>query len=79
MAKQFNKSDVVQFRDKDEQAYHEKENPSPYSVASSTMKDLYNSGLPEDCWEEIVSVQDANGDIFAEMEAEALHKITNHQ
>jgi hypothetical protein len=69
MAKQFKEGDLIQYKDSELQRKNEKENPTPFSVFSSNLKDLYNSGLPMDCWDEIVEVQNSNGEVFDEVEA----------
>jgi len=71
----FKKGDFVKFKDEKEQASYENEYPMPYLVSKSEKRDIYSSGLDEGCWEEIVSVQDAKGEIFAEEEADNLCKL----
>jgi hypothetical protein len=65
----FKEGDLVQYKDSEVQRENEKENPAPFSVFSSKLKVLYDSGSPMDCWDEIVEVQDSNGEVFDEIEA----------
>lgn len=64
MSQRFLIGTSVVFSNPTEQSAHEEENPTPYTIETSEMKDLYNSGLPEDCWDQVVSIKDANGEIF---------------
>lgn len=76
MANQFKEGDVVKFKNQAEQKEHEKDNSPPFSVESSKKKDIYDSGLSEECcWEEIVSVRNAKGEVFTVEEADNLCKI----
>jgi hypothetical protein len=66
MSQKFKTGDSVVFKNMNEQIENEQDNPTPYTIDTSEMKDLYNSGLPEDCWDEIVSIKDANGEVFVD-------------
>jgi hypothetical protein len=65
----FNKGDLVRYKDHCIQLEKAKENPAPFFVYSSKMVDLYGSGFKD---HEIVEIQDANGEVFGDMEAEDL-------
>lgn len=78
MAQRFKEGDLVQYKDPNTQSEQEEMFPTPYSVYSSKMEDIYGSGLPEDCWEEIVCIQDSNDKVFDEVEADDLCKITQN-
>ncbi|MCK4540271.1 hypothetical protein KAU09_03915 [Candidatus Parcubacteria bacterium] len=75
MTKLFTEGDIVEYKDKDWQTKMEEDHPAPFSVNKSEMEDVYSSGFPEDYWEEIVTVQDANGEVCDEVEADDLCKI----
>lgn len=72
MQKALNVGDPVRFDYLDEQISYEKDFKIPFTVAKTEKKDLYSSGLPMECWETVITVQDANGEIVAEVEDDSL-------
>ena len=72
MEQKFKEGDPVQFKAPSTQEACESDHPTPFSVKSSNMEDPYELGRPEEFWKEVVSVMDANGEVFEKVEADDL-------
>lgn len=64
--------EAIRFKDTEEQAQYEKEYKLPFTINKLEKKDIFSSGLPKECWETIVSIQDAEGEIFVEVEEDSI-------
>ncbi len=63
MAQEFKKDDPVQFLMIEKQMRYEKSNPFPFFVEDSKMMPQIEK-LTDSCKKEVVSIRDANGNIF---------------
>lgn len=68
----FKNGDPVRFDWETEQIEKESEFKIPFTVSKTEKKDIYSSGLPMECWENIVTVVDANGEVVGETEEDEL-------
>ncbi len=67
MSQKFKKGDFVRFDWVAEQIEYEKIFKIPFTVNEVHKGDFYSVGLSEDLFEEIITVQDSEGVIFAEI------------
>jgi hypothetical protein len=72
MENKFKNGDPVRFDWETEQIEKESEFKIPFTVSKTEPKDIYSSGLPMECWENIVTVVDVNGEVVAETEEDEL-------